>query len=605
MKLMPGIKIRIFTALAAAAALALSGYGCGETEDAGRVMHISAGGRVKTMDPALSADLASRNIVAAFYDTLLQYDYTARPYKLIPSMLESMPVISADLKTFTFKLRADLLFQDDACFKDCAKDRKVTAHDVVFSFLRIADARLYSPVFWMFRGKIKGIDDFREASSLLKPGDYSLYEKGIPGLRVIDDRTFVIQLNDPDPRFLFSLAIPYASIVSSQAVKFYGEAIAGHPVGSGPFRLDKWIRDYRITLSRNPEYRQEFFSSAESPADRTRPMPLLDKIVCYQIKQPISAWLMFLQGGLDMSALDKDNLDAVIGEDRRLVPALAKRDIKLLPVPSFEIRYVGFNFTDPLLAENLNLRKAISLAYDTNARVKHFNYQLMPAQGPVPPGVDGYDPDFKNPYCTYNLEKAKELLRLAGYPDGIDPKTGEPLTLTFDLAGNTAVYRQLAELMERDMKQIGIRITPALNSQPRFFQKLRQGKFQLFLLSWVGDYPDAENFLQLFYGGNAGSCNRVFFRDAVFDGMFEKIIPMPESPERTALYEKMIEYVAGQCPWIIESIPMTFQLNHSWLENYQPHDFAFNQWKYLAIDTAKRINMKKSFRPIELKDLRQ
>ena len=599
------VKIRIFTALAAAVILALAGYGCGETEDAGRVMHISAGGRVKTMDPALAADLASRNIVAAFYDTLLQYDYTARPYKLIPSMLESMPVISSDLKTFTFKLRADLLFQDDACFRDGAKDRRVTARDVVFSFLRIADARLYSPVFWMFRGKIQGIDDFREATSLLKPGDYSLYEKGIPGLLVIDDRTFVIQLNDPDPRFLFSLAIPYSSIVSSQAVKFHGEAIAGNPVGSGPFRLDKWIRDYRITLSRNPEYRKELFPRAESPADRTRPLPLLDKIVCYQIKQPISAWLMFLQGGLDMSALDKDNLDAVIGEDQQLVPALAKRSIKLLPVPSFEIRYVGFNFSDPLLAENLNLRKAVSLAYDTNARVKHFNYQLMPAQGPVPPGVDGYDQDFKNPYCTYDLEKAKELLRLAGYPGGIDPKTGEPLTLTFDLAGNTAVYRQLAELMERDMKQIGIRITPALNSQPRFFQKLRQGKFQLFLLSWVGDYPDAENFLQLFYGKNAGSCNRVFFRDAVFDGMFEKIIPMPESPERTALYKKMIEYVTGQCPWIIESIPMTFQLNHRWLENYQPHDFAFNQWKYLAIDTAKRTEMKKSFRPIELKDLRQ
>jgi len=159
--------------------------------------------------------------------------------------------------------------------------------------------------------------------------------------------------------------------------------------------------------------------------------------------------------------------------------------------------------------------------------------------------------------------------------------------------------------MERDLKQIGIRITPSLNSQPRFFQKLRQGKFQLFLLSWVGDYPDAENFLQLFYGKNAGSCNRVFFRDAVFDGMFEKIIPMPESPERTALYKKMIEYVAGQCPWIFESIPMTFQLNHSWLENYQPHDFAFNQWKYLSLDPAKRADMKKLFRPIELKDLRQ
>jgi ABC-type transport system substrate-binding protein len=549
--------------------------------------------------------LASRNIVAAFYDTLLQYDYNARPYKMIPSMLESMPQVSADLKTFTFKLRSDLYFQDDACFKSGINNRRVTAHDVVFSFLRIADARLYSPVYWMFRGKIKGIDDFREATSSLKTGDYSIYEKGIEGLRVIDELTFVIQLNESDPRFLFSLAIPYSSIVSSQAVRFYGDTIGEHPVGSGPFRLKEWIRDYRITLLRNPEYRTEYFLLAENPDDRKRSLPLLDKIICYQIKQPISAWLMFLQGELDMSALDKDNLDAVVGEDRQLVPALASRGIKLLPLPSFEIRYVGFNFTDPVLAENLNLRKAISLAYDTNARVKHFNYQLIPVQGPIPPGVDGYDPDFKNPYCSYNLEKAKELMLLAGYPGGIDPKTGNPLTLNFDLSGNNAVYRQLAELMKRDMEQIGINIVPALNSPPRFVQKLRQGKFQLFLYSWIGDYPDAENFLQLFYSKNAGSCNRVFFRDAGFDRMYEKIITMPESPERTALYKKMAEYVTAQCPWIFETIPVSFQLNHAWLENYQAHDFAFNQWKYLAVNQLKRNQMKKEFRPVTLDDLRK
>lgn len=593
--------------MAAAIILALSGCG-GENNSAasaGKVMYLSAGGRVKTMDPALAADLASRNIVAAFYDTLLQYDYNARPYKMIPSMLESMPQVSADLKTFTFKLRPDLYFQDDACFKSGMNNRRVTAHDVIFSFLRIADARLYSPVYWMFRGKIKGIDDFREATSSLKTGDYSIYEKGIEGLRVIDELTFVIQLNESDPRFLFSLAIPYSSIVSSQAVKFYGDTIGEHPVGSGPFQLKEWIRDYRITLLRNPEYRTEYFLLAENPDDRKRPLPLLDKIICYQIKQPISAWLMFLQGELDMSALDKDNLDAVIGEDRQLVPALASRGIKLLPLPSFEIRYVGFNFTDPVLAENLNLRKAISLAYDTNARVKHFNYQLIPVQGPIPPGVDGYDPGFKNPYCSYNLEKAKELMRLAGYPGGIDPKTGNPLTLNFDLSGNNAVYRQLAELMKRDMEQIGIDIVPALNSPPRFVQKLRQGKFQMFLYSWIGDYPDAENFLQLFYSKNAGSCNRVFFRDTGFDRMYEKIITMPESPERTGLYKKMAEYVTAQCPWIFETIPVSFQLNHAWLENYQAHDFAFNQWKYLAVNQLKRNQMKKEFRPVTLDDLRK
>lgn len=569
-------------------------------------MFISAGGQVKTMDPALASDLASRNIVAAFYDTLLQYNYTERPYRLEPSMLESMPSHSPDFTSYTMKLRDDLYFQEDKCFTGMSKaQRKITAKDVIFSFLRVADGRLHSPVFWMFRGKIKGIDEFMDKTTTAPQGDYSLYDKGIAGLELLDERTLRINLNNPDPRFLYSLAIPYASIVSRRAAEFYGESLSEHPIGSGPFRLTRWLREYRITMERNPEYRRELFSGAENISDRSRPLPLLDKIVCYQIRQPISAWLLFLQGNLDMSALDKNNLDAVVDAQQQLIPALAKRGIKIFSIPAFEIRYIGFNFSDPLLANNLELRRAISLAYDTAARVRHFNYQLIPAQGPIPSGVDGYDPNFKNQWRNYNLDAAKKHMKLAGYPDGIDPKTNEQLTLTFDQNGNSSSYRQLAELMERDMRQIGIKIIPALNSQPRFFQKMRQGKFQLFLLSWIGDYPDAENFLQLFYSRNAGSSNRAFFQDKEFDRMYENIVNMPESPERSRLYKEMVVYLTERCPWIFEGYPISFQLTHSWLQNFIPHDFAFAQWKYLSIDLQQRDCGKKSFKPIELSDLRK
>jgi ABC-type transport system substrate-binding protein len=582
--------------------------GCGKApENANsRTMYISAGGQVKTMDPALASDLASRNIVAAFYDTLLQYNYTARPYQLEPAMLAKMPEHSPDFTTYTFTLRDDLYFQNDPCFVEMNKmQRKITARDVIFSYLRIADGRLHSPVFWMFRGKIKGIDTFMEKTALAKPGDFSFYDTGIAGLELVNDTTFKIHLNNPDPRFLYSLAIPYASIVSRRAAEFYGDALAEHPVGSGPFRLIRWIREYRITLERNPEFRRELFEHAQNPADRVKPLPLLDKIVCYQIRQPLSAWLMFLQGNLDMSALDKNNLDAVVDAKQQLISALAQRGIQLFAIPAFEIRYVGFNFTDPVLASNLELRRALSLAYDIGSRVRHFNYQLIPAQGPIPPGVSGYDREFKNPWVQFNVELAKEHLRRAGYPDGIDPQTNQPLTLTFDLSGNSSSYRQLAELMERDMRRIGIKIIPALNSQPRFFQKMRQGKFQLFLLSWIGDYPDAENFLQLFYGRNAGSSNRAFFQNNEFDVMYEKILNMPDSPERSRLYREMVVLLTGHCPWIFEGYPISFQLTHSWLQNFIPHDFAFAQWKYLSIDINQRGAAKAAFKPIELRDLRK
>ena len=519
-------------------------------------------------------------------------------------MLTNMPEVSKNGKVYTFTLRDDLYFRNDPCFEGKGKAaRKVTSHDVVFSFLRIADGRVYSPVFWMFRGKIVGINSFRYETGDLPDGDMSLYDKGIKGLKVIDDHKFQIILTSPDPRFLYALAIPYASIVSRKAVKFYGSNFAQNPVGSGPFYLKKWIRDYQMVLERNPEYRKEYYKDAETPADRTRPLPLADKIVFSMIKQPVAGWLLFLQGGLDMSSVSKDNFQSVVGTGGDISPALSARGIQLQRVPEFEIRYVGFNFTDPLLSNNLKLRQAISLAYNVDDLVMHFNRQIVPVHGPVPPGVAGYDPDFKNPWSRFNVRKAKKLLAEAGYPNGIDPKTGEQLKLTFDLPGTSSAHRQLAEMMIRDMARIGIEISPSLNNRPRFYQKLRKGDFQLFRLSWIGDYPDAENFLQLFYGPNAGSCNRVMYQDKKFDKMYKKIIPMADSPKRTKRYEQMAKYITERCPWIFESCPVSYRLLHKWVENYRPHDFAFGRWKYLTVNPAQRRKLIKSFKPFDFDDL--
>lgn len=585
-------------------ALFISSCGQGAGNNPAKSMYLNCG-RVKTLDPALAADLASRNMVAAFYDTLLQYDYTARPYKLIPSMLKNMPELDESKTVYTFRLRDDLYFSENRCFENLQKlKRKVTSQDVIYSFLRIADGHLHSPVFWMFRGKIDGIDAFRNATLKLKPADKSLYKKGVSGLEIVDEHTFKIYLKQPDPRFLYALAIPYASIISKQALEFYGESFSENPVGSGPFKLREWIRDYRLILDRNNEYRRECFPQAQNPADRKRALPLLDRVVCYIIKQEVSAWLLFLQGGLDLSAISKDNFDNVVGMGSELTPALAERGIKLLQMPEFQIRYLGFNFNDPLLANNLNLRKAISLAYNVDNIKVHYNGQMIPAEGPIPPGVVGSDSQFKNPYSRYDVKKAREYMRLAGYPGGIDPKTGKALILTYDQNGNSSAYRQLAELMIKDMGKIGIKIVPLLNNKPRFFQKLRKGKFQLFRLSWIGDYPDAENFLQLFYSKNAGSCNRAFYQDAEFDRMFEEIIPMADSPGRTKKYKQMVNYLSTKCPWIFESFAISYQLNHSWLENFVPHDFAFSRWKYLSIDAEKRDRAKKNFKPLSLKELR-
>ncbi len=595
-----------FRRLSAALLLAVAVTAAAAGGEPLRILHTSGGSRVKTLDPAQADDLSSRNLTGAIYDTLLQYDYLARPYRLIPSMLAEMPVGNATHDRYRFRLRNDLRFADDPVFAGLPESaRRITSDDVLYSILRIADARNHSPVYWLFRGKIRGLDAFHEATAKAPRGDFSLYDAGIEGFRRIDDLNFELYLTRPDPRFLYMLAMPNAAVVCRRAVERYGEEIARHPVGSGPFRLTEWINDYKLQLDRNPDYRVEYFPQAETPADRTRPLPLADRVILYLVKQPMSSWLLFLQGKLDLNALDKDNLDLIAGGGKELAPALKARGIRLLRTPEFEVRYVGFNFADPRLGGNLALRRALSLAYDVQRRVEHTNFQLIPAQGPIPPGVAGFDPEFRNPNAADDPERAKALLAEAGYPGGIDPATGKRLRFTFDQTGNSSAYRQLGELTAADFARIGVETEPVLNNNPRFYEKLRQGKLQLFRLSWVGDYPDAENFLQLFYSKNIGGCNRTGFSDPVYDRMFEAILPMADSPERTRRYREMAEYLTKQCPWIFEGFPISYLLHHSWLQNYHPHDFAFSRWKYLTVDPAEREKVRKTFTPLTFRELNQ
>ncbi len=562
--------------LFSSAALLLFLCGCSDNEH-GKQRHLKFGtsGVVKSLDPALGADLVSRNMCGVIYDTLLQYDYPDIPYKLEPSMLAEMPVVSPDGTKYTFKLRNDLYFHNSEIFNSL-QDRKVTSDDVIFSFKRIIDSNLNSPMYWIFRNKIKGIEDFRRATADDCNGEYPELE----GLRKIDDLRFEIILNSPDYRFLYFLALPNCGIISRKAVLSENDHFSKSPVGSGAFKLKKWQKGYKIEFERYNEYREEFFEKAADTKDRKRPLPLADGMTFYIFKRNFASWLLFLQKELDMAVLDKDNLDLLDGSNGELPPDLQKQNIKLYRTPSFELRYVGFNFRDPVFSNNKKLRMALSCAYNLPRRLKHYKGQLLPAPGPVAPGVAGADPNWQNP-CPYDIERAKKLLAEAGYPDGIDPATNEPLTLTFDLNGSSSTHRQLGELMASDMAKIGVKIIPGLNSSPRFFAKLASGQVQLFYLSWAGDYPDAENFLQLFYGPNANSCNRTCYKNETFDAMFRRIIPMPDCQERTQLYREMSEFITAETPWIFDGIPVNYQLTHSHIENFVPYNFNFNFHKYL------------------------
>ena len=584
----------------------LSGCGKEMQEEANHVV-MSLGRQITSLDPALAADTTSQAVIGAFYDIPLQYRYRAGDYQLEPGLLASLPELSPDGKTYTCEVRRGLKFQDGPAFRGKPEEaRSVTARDVVFSLLRLADTRLSSPGYWVIRGKVCGLDSFREATEKADAGDFSPYDLPCEGFTILDDHHFQIHLKTPNPRFLYFLALPYCAVVSRTAVQFYGDDFARHPSGSGPFLLEKWEQDYVIEMVRNPEFRRETFPDAEDPSLRDRPLPFADRITCYLVKQPVSSWLMFLQGELDYYAVDADHFESIVNHENKLSPALTKRGITLIQAPELETTYIGFNFADPRLGGNLNLRRAIALAFDRDLRILHAAGRFIPAYGPVPPGMPGYLTKEETAWPEKDLEKARQFMREAGYPDGIDPATGRPLEITFDQQseGGETACRQTAELLSEDLRQIGIQLKPESSARPRFLQKIAQGNVQLFRLSWTGDYPDAENFLQLFYGPNAGSCNRVSFQDATFDAMYRKILPLTQSEERDRQYREMAQYLTTQCPWIFEAHTVSFVLTHQWLKNYVPNALAFARWKYLSADSQTRRKTRKEFRPLGMKELR-
>jgi len=576
-------------------------YSCKQEDvNNNKTLFVSSNGEIRTLDPVMASDLASCKMIVNFYDTLLQYDFVKRPYELKPSALKIMPEISNDLLTYTFTIRNDLFFQNNKCFQNNIQ-RKISSKDVIFSILRLADARLNSPGYWLIRGKIKGVDKFREKTAKLKSDDFSVYDEDWEGFEIIDENKFIIKMVTPEPRLLYALAMPYSSIVSRQSVEYYKDTFSENPVGSGPFILAEWNKHYNIILIKNRNYRTEYFPDAISEHSKKEKLPYLDKIVSYSVKQPLSNWLMFLQGELDICSLDKDNFDAVVTSNNELVDCLKERKIKMIESSDFEINYIGFSFSNELIAKNLNLRKAISYAYNIDTRIKHFNYRISMANGPIPPSVAGYDDKFINEYNKFDIKKARSFLEKAGYPNGINPETNRNLELTFDLPGSSSAHRQIAELMVKDMALIGIKIKPFLNSKTRFFQKLRKGQVQLFRLSWIGDYPDAENFLQLFYGPYSKACNRVCYDNPLFNKLFEEIMTMKDSPERTEKYKFMSQFLVKDVPWIFESYPKSYILTYDWLENYKSHNFAFSQWKYWNINKIKKNKIKKLFKPMTIR----
>ena len=545
---------------------------------------------IKTFDPAQSSDSYSNQCQFQSYECLYEYQYLGRPYDVQPCLAADLPEVSDSGKVYTLHVRGDVEFQDDRCFPG-GKGRRVSARDFIYSIKRMVDVRTQTFGWWIFDGKVKGLDDFRKESEKLPPLPDSvypaLYTHEIEGLRLVDDSTLRIELTKAYPYFKYILAMPYTAVIAREAVEYYGEEFRSHPVGTGPFILKEWRRGLRLAFEKNPKYHHGFYPNQGEPGDREagfladsgKALPLVDRVELniYEETQPM--WLNFLRGKLDRSAIPKDNYSQAVNPERRLRAEYAQKGIVLSRMQELDITYICFNMEDPIMGKNRALRQAMALGYDVETVIERFNNgRGIRAQSPIPPGLFGYDSTYHSPFGHYDPEAARRILAKAGFPGG----KGLP-TLSY-LTQSSTDARQRGEHFAQDMAGIGVHVKVETCTWPEFIDRMRKKQFQMVGSAWSADYPDPENFLQLLYGPNEPPGeNNASYKNAEYDALYRSMSTLLNSPERWAMIARMKTILADDCPWIFILHRTREALAYKRLLNHKPHAVLDAPLKYYGV----------------------
>lgn len=547
-------------------------------------LNVPIAGQISTLDPAQSFDTISASVIYQGYDQLFEYHYLKRPYQVQPLLATSMPKIENDGTRYIINIRSNIRYHDDPVFE--GKPRYVKAEDFITQIKRLAFLPTNSNGWWLFKGKIKGIDEFRKQAG----NDLEKFKSlKVEGLTATDDTTLIIDLVKPHPQMLYALTMTFASPMPMEAVMKYNNDLGERIIGTGAYKLKSWTRNSIITFERFENYHNRFYpaqgdrlaNSRELLKDAGKKLPFIERVNFKVIKEAQTRWLNFLKGKIDYLALPKDNYNTTITPSGELNSELKKKKIKLQIFPSLTYWWLSFNMNDPIVGKNLNLRKAIAHAIDYDRYITMFTNNIgQKANSIYPPGIAGYDPSNVLPY-EYSLEKAKEYLAKAGYPNG----KGLPI-IKYDTRGSNTTIRQRAEFIKTSLSKIGIKIDVHTNNFPAFLDKAKKGKLQFWLDGWALDYPDAENVLQLLISKNVSPYgpNSTFYSNKKVDDLFDQLKILPDGKEKFDLMVKIEKEVNEQLPWVMLFYSRNYIVSHERLKNFRHSDIIYNQIKYLKID---------------------
>lgn len=515
--------------------------------------------------------------------------------------------------------------------------RELVADDYIYEIKRLAHPRLHSPIFGMMSAHIVGLREFgerlqqetnaRPAGSWLDLDRYAL-----EGVTRVDRYTYRVKLHGKYPQFLYWLAMPFFAPVPREADRFFSQpgmaeknlTLDWYPVGTGPYMLTENNPNSRMLLERNPNFHGETYPCEGEASDREeglladcgKPLPLIDKAVFTREKESIPYWNKFLQGYYDASGISSDSFDQAVrlnvGGDVRLSDEMRERGIRLLTSVRTSTFYMGFNLLDPIVGGRegareepaRKLRQALSIAIDQEEFISIFmNGRGIAAMSPLPPGIFGYQEgeaginpvvyDWQDGQARRKpIEVARRLMAEAGWPNGRNAKTGEPLVLSLDTTSGGMGDKSRLDWLTRQFAKLDVQLVVRSTDFNRFQEKLRKGAVQLYYLGWNADYPDPENFFFLLAGSEGmvarGGENKSNYVNPEFDRLFAEMKDMDNTRQRFEIVKRMNRILQEDAPWMFGFHPKTYTLGHAWLHNRKPNDVANNILKYQRLDVAER-----------------
>jgi ABC-type transport system substrate-binding protein len=566
--------------------------------DPAKVLRVALPRAETGFDPAQASEIYSGAVIAAIMEPLLTFDYLARPAKLAPLTAVALPAIADAGKRYTFKVRKGIYFAADPAFK--GKRRELTAADYAYAIKRLVDPKNRSPNAFYVAGKIVGLDE--AVAKAKQNGDAFDYGARIAGLETPDRYTLRITLTHSDYTFAQVLALPALSAVAREVVDAYADDLAAHPVGTGPYVLKEWVRASRMVLTANPGFRGYVwdFEPGDDPGDRTlaarmrgRHMPQIGTIDIRVMEEPQSSWLAFQRGELDLLNVPSTFAPVALPHGK-VAPSLADKGVMLSRILQPAIGYTAFNMRDPVIGgfarEKIALRRAIAMAYDVDEEVDVIRKgQAMPLAMVIPPGVAGYESRYRS-HVKHDPGEANQLLDRFGYKKGRDGfrrlPDGRPLELHYASQTN-ALAREFDELWQKTMNALGIRL---VIDKGKFNDQIKEAiacRHQIWSYGWIADYPDGDNFMQLLYGGNVGQSNVACYQSRTYDALYEQSRLLPDSPQRSQLFEQMTRQFENDTPWRLGTATYQNTLVQPRVIGYKAHPVLLAEWIYVDIDTSK------------------